>query len=101
VTVEWTEARRKDAVLIAAASSDHVTGDSALCVCLAYAKDRRFTIPPVSLGNLPPAGDDTPVPGFLLLSELPLEPPVRIQAQGLDAAFATFLSADARVVRFR
>jgi len=101
VTVEWKEARRSDAVLIAAASADHVTGDSALCVCLAYAKDRRFTIPPISLGNLPPTGDDDPEPGFLLLSELPLLPPVRIQARGLDAAFATFLSANARVARFR
>jgi len=101
VTVEWQEASRKDAVLIAAASSDHVSGDSALCVCLAYAKDRRFTIPPISLGNLPYTGEDDPEPSFLLLSELPLEPPVRIQASGLDAAFATFLSANVRLVRFR
>ncbi len=101
VTVEWKEASRNDAVLIVAASSDHNSGDSALCVCVAYAKDRRFTIPPISLGNLPPTGDDDPDPTFLLLSELPLEPRVRIQADGLDAAFATFLSVNARLVRFR
>jgi uncharacterized protein (TIGR03437 family) len=101
VTVEWKEASRKDAVLIAAASSDHISGDSAVCVCMAYAKDGRFTIPPISLGNLPVTGDDDPEPSFLLLAELPLQPPVRIQAQGLDAAFATFLSANARLVKFR
>jgi uncharacterized protein (TIGR03437 family) len=101
VTVEWKEARRNDAVLVAAASSDRVTGESALCVCLAYAKDRRFTIPPISLGNLPPTGDDAREHGFLVLAELPLEPPVRIQTRGLDAAFATFLSVNARAVRFR
>lgn len=101
VTVEWKEARHNDAVVIAASSSDPVTGDSALCVCVAHAKDRRFTIPPISLGNLPPTQDGDREPGFLLLSELPLEPPARIQAQGLDAAFATFLSLSARAVRFR
>ena len=101
VTVEWKEASRKDAVLIVAASSDHNSGDSAFCVCLAYAKDRRFTIPPISLGNLPPTADDDPDPSFLLLSELPLEPPVRIEARGLDAAFAAFVSANARLVKFR
>jgi hypothetical protein len=88
-------------VLIVAASSDHNSGDSAFCVCMAYAKDRRFTIPPISLANLPPTADDDPDPSFLLLSELPLEPPVRIEARGLDAAFATFVSANARLVRFR
>jgi len=101
VTVEWREAARQDAVLVAAVSSDQVTGDSALCLCLANAKDRRFTIPPISLSNLPYTGDDDLEPSFLLLAELPLEPPVRIQASGLDAAFATFLSANVRLVKFR
>jgi uncharacterized protein (TIGR03437 family) len=101
VTVEWKEAHPKDAVIVAAASTDRVTGDSALCLCLAPAKDRRFTIPPISLGNLPPTGDDAREPGFLVLAELPLEPPPRIQSRGLDAAFATFLSVNARAVRFQ
>jgi len=101
VTVEWKEASRKDAVIVAAVSSDHFSGDSAVCVCLAHAKDGRFTIPPISLGNLPPTGGDDPEPSFLLLAEIPLEPPVRIQAQGLDAAFATFFSANARLVKFQ
>ncbi len=105
VTVEWKEASQENAVLIAAASSDRVTGDSALCLCMAYAKDRRFTIPPISLDNLPPTADDAPEPSFLLLSELPIAPPARIQARGLGsdgtAAFAAFLSVTARFVRFR
>jgi hypothetical protein len=101
VRVEWKEASRKDAVLIAAGGSDAVTADSAMCMCLAQAKDRRFTIPPVSLGNLPPTGDGGPVPGFLMLAEMPLEPPARIQARGLDAVFAISISADARTVKFR
>jgi uncharacterized protein (TIGR03437 family) len=101
VTLEWKEARADDAVLIAAASADHVTGDSSVCVCLAHARDRRFTIPPISLGNLPVTGNDDLEPSVLLLSELPLLPPVAIQAQGLDAAFAAFLSLNARLVKYR
>jgi uncharacterized protein (TIGR03437 family) len=101
VTLEWTEARPDDAVLIAAASSDTVTGDSSLCVCMAYAKDRRFTIPPISLGNLPATREGDLEPSLLLLAELPLRQPVSLQAQGLDAAFATFVSINARLVRFQ
>jgi uncharacterized protein (TIGR03437 family) len=101
VILEWKEARRDDAVLIAATSSDEVSGDSSLCICLAYAKDRHFAISPLSLTNLPPSAEDNLEPSFLLITELPLEAPVSIQARGLDAAFATFLSINARMVRFR
>lgn len=101
VTLEWKEARRDDAVLIVAAGSDRITGDSSVCVCLAYARDRRFTIPAISLANLPPTGNDDLEPSLLLISELPLSPPVSINAKGLDAAFATFLSVNARMVQFR
>jgi hypothetical protein len=101
VTLEWKEARGDDAVLIAATSSDEVSGDSSVCVCLAYAKDRHFTISPLSLGNLPPSAEGNLEPSLLLIAELPLEPPVSIQARGLDAAFASFVSVSARIVRFR
>ena len=101
VTVKWKEAGEDDAVLIAAASTDPVTGDSSACLCLAYAKDRRFQIPPLSLSNLPPSGKEDFEPGFLMISELPLQAPAAIHATGLDAGFATFVSINARVVRFR
>jgi uncharacterized protein (TIGR03437 family) len=101
VTLEWKEARRDDAVLIAAASTDEVSGDSSVCICLAWAKDRHFTISPLALGNLPPSVEDNLEPSLLLVSELPLEPPASIQARGLDAAFASFVSVSARFVRFR
>jgi uncharacterized protein (TIGR03437 family) len=100
-TLEWKEASRDDAVLIAATSSDEVSGDSSVCICLASAKDRRFTIPPLSLANLPPSAEDNLEPSLLLISELPLQPPVPIQARGLDAAFASFVSMSARIVTFR
>jgi len=101
VTLEWKEARPDDAVLIAATGSDAVTGDSSLCVCLALAKNRRFTIPPLSLANIPATKSDDPEPNLLLIVELPLEAPPSIQAQGLDTGFAAFLSASARMVKFR
>ena len=101
VTLEWKEASRDDAVLIAATSSDEISGQSSVCICLAYAKDRRFTIQPLSLGNLPPSVEDNLEPSLLLISELPIEPPVSIQARGLDAAFASFVSVSARIVTFR
>ena len=100
-TLEWKEARRDDAVLIAATSSDEVSGDSSVCVCLAWAKDRHFTISPLALGNLPPSVEDNLEPSLLLVSELPLEPTASIQARGLDAAFASFVSVSARFVSFR
>jgi hypothetical protein len=35
VTVEWKAVRKDDAMLIAAISADPITGDSALCLCMA------------------------------------------------------------------
>ena len=78
-----------------------MSGDSSVCICMAYAKDRRFTIPPLSLANLPPSAEGNLEPSLLLISELPLGPPVSVQARGLDAAFASFVSMSARMVRFR
>jgi uncharacterized protein (TIGR03437 family) len=101
VTLEWKEASADDAVMIAATSSDQVSGDSSVCICLAYAKDRRFTISPISLGNLPASVEDNLEPSLLLISELPLNPAASIQARGLDAAYATFVSISARMVKFR
>lgn len=101
VTLEWKEVRREDAVLIAAAGSDEVTGDSSVCVCVAQAKDRRFTIPALSLGNLPETRLEDLQPDVLLIAELPLDAPARIEADGLDAGYALFISLDARMVRFR
>ena len=99
VTVEWKAADGNDAVLILAANADRYSGDSAMCLCLAPARDGRFTVPPIALGNLPPTlEDDDLAASYLLLTEIPVRPPARIQARGLDAAFAAFVSASARPV---
>ena len=102
VTVEWKAADGNDAVLILAANADRYSGDSAMCLCLAPARDGRFTLPPIALGNLPPTlEDDDLAASYLLLTEIPVRPPARIQARGLDAAFAAFVSASARPVKYR
>ncbi|HEX5229899.1 MAG TPA: hypothetical protein VFW44_19440 [Bryobacteraceae bacterium] len=101
ITLEWKEARRDDAVLIAAISSDEVTGASSMCICLANAKDRRFAIPALVLANLPPSAADNLEPSVLLIAELPLRAPASIHAPGLDSGFASFVSVSGRMVRFR
>jgi hypothetical protein len=101
-TVEWKAARNQDAMLIVAANADRYSGDSAVCLCLAPARDGHFRIPPLALGNLPPtAEDDDLSASYLLLLEVPMEPAARIQASGLDTGFAAFLSASARLVRYQ
>jgi hypothetical protein len=102
VTLEWKAARRKDAMLILAVNSDRASGDSAACLCMALADAGHFRIPPVSLGNLPATrGQEDLAASYLLLVELPLTPPARIEARGLDEAFAAFVSASARLVEYR
>jgi uncharacterized protein (TIGR03437 family) len=102
VTVEWKAASGDDAVLILAANADRYSGDSAVCLCMAPARDGQFRIPPMALGNLPPTlEEDDLSASYLLLTEIPVRPPARIQARGLDAAFAAFVSASARLVRYK
>jgi uncharacterized protein (TIGR03437 family) len=102
VTVTWKSARRDTAILILAANADRFSGDSALCLCMAPARDGRFTIPPLALANLPPTTEETELSAsYMVLLEMPLEPPARIQAAGLDGAFGAFVSASARLVRYR
>ena len=102
VTVEWKAASGDDAVLILAANADRYSGDSAVCLCMAPARDGQFRIPPMALGNLPPTlEEDDLSASYLLLTEIPVHPPARIQARGLDAAFAAFVSASARLVRYK
>jgi uncharacterized protein (TIGR03437 family) len=102
VTLEWKAARTSDAILILAENANRSTGDSAACLCMAAARDGRFRIPPVALGNVPAnLTTDDPVASYLLLAELPVDPPARIEATGLDKAFAAFISASARPVRYR
>ena len=100
--VEWKAARADDAILILAANADRFSGDSAAALCMAPAADGRFRIPPIALGNLPQTLDEDDVSlSYLLLAEMPMRPPVRIEARGLDTAFAAFVSASARLVRYR
>lgn len=102
VTVEWKAARAADAVVILAGSSDDISGDSALCLCVAPARDGRFTIPPLWLSSLPPnAKRDSLNAGVLALVEIPFQAPVRIPARGLDAAYAAHLSLSGRPVAYR
>ena len=102
VTVEWKAARLNDAILIVAESADRASGDAAACVCMAPARAGSFHIPPVSLGNLPhtPILEDLDA-SYLILVELPAEPPTRIEARGLDQAFAAFISVSARPVSYQ
>ena len=64
-------------MLIAATSADRITGDSGLCVCVADARDGRFTIPPIALGNLPATAGD----GIRFKTFCP-----RLQALGFEPA---------------
>jgi hypothetical protein len=102
VTLEWKAARGNDAILILAVNADRYSGDSAVCLCMARARDGRFRIPPIALGNLPPTlEDDDLSASYLVVAEIPLDPPVRIEASGLDAAFAAFVSASGRLVKYK
>ena len=102
VTLEWKAARGDDAILILAVNADRYSGDSAVCLCMARARDGRFRIPPIALGNLPPTlEDDDLSASYLVMAEIPLDPPARIEARGLDAAFAAFVSASGRLVKYK
>ena len=102
VTLEWKAARANDAILILAANANRYSGDSAVCLCLAPARAGHFRIPPMALGNLPPTLEtDEASASYLLLMEIPVNPPARIAARGLDTAFAAFISASARLVKYR
>jgi len=102
VTVEWRAAHRDSAILILAVNADRFSGDSAMCLCMAPASDGRFTLPPLMLSNLPPTSEENDISAsYLVLVEMPAEPPVKIEARGLDAGFAAFVSASAKVVVYR
>ena len=102
VTLEWKAARGNDAILILAVNADRYSGDSAVCLCMAPARDGHFRIPPIALGNLPATLDeDDLTASYLVMMEIPLDPPVRIEARGLDAAFAAFVSASGRLVKYK
>jgi uncharacterized protein (TIGR03437 family) len=102
VMLEWKAARGDDAILILAVNADRYSGDSAVCLCMARARDGRFRIPPIALGNLPPTlEDDDLSASYLVMAEIPLDPPARIEARGLDAAFAAFVSASGRLVKYK
>ena len=89
VTPHWKAANSDDAVLILAANADRYSGNSAVCLCMAPARDGQFRIPPIALGNLPATlEEDDLSASYLLLMEIPVHPPTRIEASGLDAAFA-------------
>jgi uncharacterized protein (TIGR03437 family) len=101
VTLAWKAANAGDIVLIVAANADRFSGASAMCLCLAPARDGHFRIPPLALSNLPPTLDDSDLSAsYMLLAEIPLRPPARIEARGLDSAFAAFVSSAGRLVRF-
>ena len=69
---------------------------------MAPARDGHFRIPPIALGNLPATLDeDDLTASYLVMMEIPLDPPVRIEARGLDAAFAAFVSASGRLVKYK
>ena len=102
VQMEWKAARPNDAVLLLAVNADRMSGDSAVSLCMAHAADGQFRIPAIALGNLPVTNEeDDLTASFLGLLELPVDTPSRIEARGLDSAFAAFVSASARLVRYR
>jgi uncharacterized protein (TIGR03437 family) len=102
VTLEWKAARGNDAILALAMNADRSTGDAGICVCLAAGADGHLHIPPLPLANFPvsPAGDELS-PSLLLVAEMPVNPPARIEAPGLDSAFAAFISGSAKLVKYR
>jgi hypothetical protein len=102
VTVEWSAARHDSAVAIIAADADRYSGDSAMCLCLAPASDGHFRVPPLALSNLPPSSVENEISAsYLMLLEMPADPPVKLNAEGLDTAFAAYVSASAKVVRYQ
>jgi uncharacterized protein (TIGR03437 family) len=102
VSLEWKAVKPNDAVLLLAVNADRNTGDSAVCLCMAHAADGQFRIPPIALGNLPETNEEDDLSAsFLGVMELPVAAPSRIEAHGLDSAFAAFVSASARLVRYR
>lgn len=102
VALEWKAARPNDAVLLLAVNADRNSGDSAVCMCMAHAADGQFHIPPIALGNLPATNEEDDLSAsFLGVMELPANAPPRIEARGLDSAFAAFVSASARLVQYR
>ena len=101
LALAWKAASAGDAVLIVAANADRFSGGSAMCLCLAPARDGYFRIPPLALSNLPPTLEDgDPSVSYVLITEIPRRPPARIEARGLDSAFAAFVSSTGRLVRF-
>jgi uncharacterized protein (TIGR03437 family) len=102
VTLEWKAARPNDAVLLLAVNADRNSGDSAVCMCMVHAADGQFRMPAIALGNLPVTNEEDDLSAsFLGMMELPVEAPSRIEARGLDSAFAAFVSASARLVKYR
>jgi uncharacterized protein (TIGR03437 family) len=101
VTLTWQPSQKNSVVLLAAIGDDLFTGDAAACICVAAARDRRFTIPAMALANLPVTREEDREFCFLLVAEVPAVPPVRIHARGLDAAFAAYVSVSIRPVKYR
>jgi uncharacterized protein (TIGR03437 family) len=101
VTLTWRPSQNNSAVLVAAIGDDLFTGDAAACICVAAARNRRFTIPARALANLPVPREEDREFSYLLLAEIPADPPVRIRARGLDEAFAAYVSVSIRSVRYK
>jgi uncharacterized protein (TIGR03437 family) len=102
VTVLWKNVGRDETVVIAAMNDDPITAAAGLCVCLARAELRRFTIPPEMLANIPATAEVQDLPASLLLvGALPARAPNEIHARGLDAGVALFVSVDGASVVYR
>jgi hypothetical protein len=63
---------------------------------MAAARDGRFTIPAMALGNLPQTGEEDRELSYLLIVEIPARPLARIHARGLNVGVAAYLSASVR-----
>src|ERR1039457_2548222 len=68
VTLHWKAANSADAVLILAANADRYSGDSAVCLCMAPARDGQFRIPPVELSPDATIKEPTSQRSFLMTS---------------------------------
>lgn len=101
VTLEWQAAQPDDVILIAAASADSFTGDAAACLCVASAAERRFTVPAVSLANLPATAEGDKDLSYLLMAELPARPRARIHARAVRDARAAYLSISIHPVTYK
>ncbi len=102
-TVNWSGGDSSQFVLLAGASTDQNTYETAGFFCLAPSTAHSFTIPSFALADLPTTGSNTGASGSLgalLFISLPMQSQT-FAADGLDSGFAFASGATVRTVQVR